>query len=110
MNCFADSPRSSFSAGMLRKNHSNVSLSDLAAVMSDEGSAARQPTDLAKFLEHVKVGSTTPHAILIDASTSFEVAKFHPSWLKQGAHVVTANKRALADSLELYNSVFNAVR
>ena len=31
-------------------------------------------------------------------------------WLKNGAHVVTANKRALSNSLELYNSIYSAMR
>jgi homoserine dehydrogenase len=61
------------------------------------------------FLDHVVVGST-PHTIIIDATTSFDIASLHPLWLKRGAHVVTANKRALSNSLELYNSVYSAVR
>ena len=44
------------------------------------------------------------------ATVGFEVASLHPMWLKNGAHVVTANKRALSNSLELYNSVYSAMR
>jgi bifunctional aspartokinase / homoserine dehydrogenase 1 len=53
---------------------------------------------------------STPHLIIIDASTDFGIAALHPHWLKSGAHVVTANKRAISSSLELYNAVYSAVR
>ena len=39
MNCFLDSPRSTFSK--VRKNHSNVSLSDVETVMSDPTSEGK---------------------------------------------------------------------
>lgn len=68
-----------------------------------------EPADLAAFLQHLKGGST-PHAIVIDATPSHGVARLHPLWLRQGCHVVTANKRALADGIDLYNGIFNAAR
>eukprot|EP01036_Dinobryon_divergens_P033744 gene33744-43607_t len=93
----------------LRAVHSAFWLSSMhisiGVMMSDECSGNKEPSDLAKFFDFVKTGSTTPHTIIIDASTSFDVASMHPIWLKNGAHVVTANKRALSNSLELYNSV-----
>jgi aspartokinase/homoserine dehydrogenase 1 len=48
--------------------------------------------------------------IIIDASTAHGIAALHPYWLRSGAHVVTANKRAISSSLDLYNSVYSAVR
>lgn len=48
--------------------------------------------------------------IIIDATTDFGIAGLHPHWLRSGAHVVTANKRAISSSLELYNAVYSAVR
>ena len=48
--------------------------------------------------------------IIVDASTSGAIADLHPFWLTNGAHVVTANKRAISSSIALYNSVYAAVR
>jgi homoserine dehydrogenase len=115
----------------LRKQHNNVSLSEIESVLSKTtqsstttaassfsssssttsySSEIKQPADLEKFLEHIRARSVTPHTILIDTSTSHEVASLHPIWLRDGAHVVTANKRALASSLELYNAIYSEVR
>ena len=67
------------------------------------------PVDLGLFADHIK-NAATPHTIIIDCSNSDAVALLHPSWLYKGSHVVTANNRALACSLELYNQVFAAAR
>jgi hypothetical protein len=39
-------------------------------MMNDKDCGNKEPTDLAKFFDFVKTGSTTPHTIIIDASTS----------------------------------------
>ena len=92
----------------VRKSHSNVSLDDLAKTMAEDGDE-KLDTDLEKFLKHL-IDGPTPHSIIIDASTSHDVANLHPSWLHHGCHVVTANKRAIGSSLELYNEIFGAMR
>jgi homoserine dehydrogenase len=48
--------------------------------------------------------------VIVDASTSFDVSAKHPEWLRARAHIVTANKRALSSSLDLYNALFSEVR
>lgn len=107
-----ESPRSTGSNKMIkmRRNSSNTALSDMQTLLTDPSSGHKEPTDLNKFFEYVKTSSTTPHTIIIDASTSYEVAELHPTWLLHGAHVVTANKRALSNSLSLYNMVYSAMR
>lgn len=111
---------SNISAGInvenVKKSLSNVSLADLENAMSDEDidnssdeTTRKRITDLEVFLQHLKSGST-PHSIIIDASTSDVVAQSHPKWLRMGCHVVTANKRALSKDLDLYNAVLSAAR
>lgn len=56
----------------------------------------------------VSVGPSLP--VIVDATTSFDVSAMHPAWLRARAHIVTANKRALSSSLELYNALFSEVR
>ena len=80
-------------------NHSNI----------NDDSEDIKPANIEEFFNHIKSGNT-PHAIIIDASTSDVVANLHPKWLNGEVHIVTANKRAIATSLELYNSVYSAVR
>lgn len=102
-------------SNLIRRNSSLNSLHELEEALcgacgSFDGSPdGKANTDLEEFLEHLKSGPT-PHNIIIDASTSSEVAALHPSWLLARTHVVTANKRALSSSLELYNALIAAKR
>lgn len=97
---------------MMRKNSSLNSMQELEQALCCGGSSSdhdKKDTDLELFLEHIKSGPT-PHSIIVDASSSFQVAEQHPSWLLARAHVVTANKLALSANLDLYNSLFSALR
>ena len=89
---------------------SEESFNALEGVLKGEGnSVKRTPTDLEAFTNHIKNGPT-PHFILIDCTNSQLVADQHPAWLRKGSHIVTANKRGLSNSLDLYNNIFAAVR
>ena len=92
----------------LKKTFSNVSYRDITQYMDSDGTEMSLAHN-DDFIEHLQAGST-PHMIIIDASTSQDVAKLHPKWLKDGVHIVTANKRAVSSSIDLYNAVYSAVR
>lgn len=109
----------------VKKSRSNLSLKELDVEFSTSPSpvATRTTTpvpndtvtdevvdsNLSRFLEHLQ-GGTIPHTILIDATTSHTIASYHPQWLKQGFHIVTANKRAMAsNTLPLYESLLEAI-
>lgn len=112
MRFFQPQPRgtgiSTGTEGALRKSHSNVSLRDLEVAMAADADG-QQAADLDALFAHL-LNAHSPHTIVIDATTSEEVAARHPLWLRAGAHVVTANKRALSASLDLYNAVYAAAR
>jgi aspartokinase/homoserine dehydrogenase 1 len=55
--------------------------------------AATEPTDLARFAQHVHADHL-PHAIIVDCSASAAVAAHYGDWLAAGIHVVTPNKKA----------------
>ena len=97
----------------MRKSYSNISMSELetTAKLGNHGTAGgkKMETNLSLLLNHL-LSSSTPHTIMIDTSTSHEVAALHPIWLRAGCHVVTANKRAISSALELYKNVFAAAR
>ncbi len=101
-----DSPRT------LTRSHSNMSLLDVEIAMTEsstEDSLDVKRGDLTTFFDHMCDGPT-PHLIIIDATTSEQVAKMHPEWLLKGAHIVTANRRAISSDLSLYNRVYKAAR
>jgi aspartokinase/homoserine dehydrogenase 1 len=71
--------------------------------------ADSEPADLAKFAQHVHADHL-PHAIIIDCSSSAEVAARYPAWLASGIHIVTPNKKANSADLEFYARLHEARR
>jgi bifunctional aspartokinase / homoserine dehydrogenase 1 len=65
--------------------------------------------DLTEFAEHVHADHL-PHAIIIDCSSSADVAARYPSWLASGIHIVTPNKKANSADLEFYARLHEARR
>ena len=76
---------------------------------SSRASVQTNPTDMDAFFKYINDGAN-PNVIMIDCTTSAAIANLHPHWLRNGAHVVTANKRAISSSLELYNDIFAAAK
>mmetsp|Transcript_13662 Transcript_13662/g.22791 ORF Transcript_13662/g.22791 Transcript_13662/m.22791 type:complete len:919 (+) Transcript_13662:124-2880(+) len=102
------SSAASLHSDAVRKSESHRSLQELEIAMS-ETSDDKLDTDLDVFLQHIK-GGPTPHTIMVDVSSSYEVGERHPSWLAARSHIVTANKRALSAGLGLYNELNEQVR
>jgi aspartokinase/homoserine dehydrogenase 1 len=67
------------------------------------------PTDLKKFVEHVRV-DYLPHTVLLDCTASSEVASHYPEWLEAGIHIVTPNKKANSADLAFYRRLREARR
>jgi aspartokinase/homoserine dehydrogenase 1 len=58
-----------------------------------DGIAERsESADLVRFAEHVHADHL-PHAVIIDCTASADVASRYPTWLADGIHVVTPNKK-----------------
>lgn len=68
-----------------------------------------EAADLTKFAQHVHADHL-PHAIIIDCSSSAEVAARYPEWLARGIHIVTPNKKANSADLDLYARLHEARR
>jgi aspartokinase/homoserine dehydrogenase 1 len=58
-------------------------------------------TDLDAFAAHVQADHI-PHAVIVDCTSSEEVARRYPDWLERGIHVVTPNKKASTGSMDFY--------
>jgi homoserine dehydrogenase len=62
------------------------------------------PNDLVTYLS-----SAAGKAILVDNTSSQDIANAYPSFLRSGISVVTASKKAFSGSLQLWNDIFSAV-
>ena len=58
------------------------------AFLDDADGPGKSPVNMTTFLEHLQ-NASTPHVIIVDASTSQDIAELHPFWLTSGAHVVS---------------------
>lgn len=52
-----------------------------------------KPADLEVFVSHIQADHL-PHCVLIDCTSSEQVAARYPEWLSRGIHVITPNKKA----------------
>ena len=58
------------------------------------------------FAQHIKT-PYTPHAVIIEATADEKIISFYESWLKNGIHVITPNKKANTKSQVFYDSLRN---
>jgi bifunctional aspartokinase / homoserine dehydrogenase 1 len=75
----------------------------------DAFSTHNETADLTQFAQHVHADHL-PHAIIIDCSSSADVAARYPAWLASGVHIVTPNKKANSADLEFYGRLHDARR
>jgi aspartokinase/homoserine dehydrogenase 1 len=75
----------------------------------DAFSTHGESPDLTKFAQHIHADHL-PHAIIIDCTSSADVAARYPSWLASGIHIVTPNKKANSADLEFYARLHDARR
>ncbi len=57
--------------------------------------------DLEAFVGHVHA-DYLPHAVIIDCTSSDELAGHYAAWLERGIHVITPNKKANSGAFETY--------
>jgi aspartokinase/homoserine dehydrogenase 1 len=73
--------------------------------LDDEGVTV----DLEHLARHVRADHL-PHAVIVDCSASDDVVNSYASWLRQGIHVVTPNKRAASGSLARWRAIQAAAK
>ena len=86
---------------LYNSQYSSVNPSDL---QSSSSKLLSVPDDLITYLS-----SAPGKAILVDNTSSQDVANAYPSFLRRGISVVTPNKKAFSSSLQLWNDIFSAV-
>lgn len=73
-------------------------------ILSEDWKAGAESIDLDRFVKHV-VADHLPHSVLIDCSSSDELADKYAGWMEQGAHIVTPNKKAGSGPLSRYQMI-----
>ena len=69
---------------------------------------ANEAVDLSmeEFINHI--GATYfPHSLLVDCTTSSQLAENYVSWLERGIHVITPNKKAGTTNYAYYRSLLD---
>ena len=67
----------------------------------DEGNTAM---DFAAFESHVHADHM-PHAVIIDCTSSDDVARRYADWLRKGIHIITPNKKAFSGPQSEYEAL-----
>jgi aspartokinase/homoserine dehydrogenase 1 len=75
----------------------------------DELSESATTADLESFINHVNADHL-PHAVLIDATASADLATHYESWLSKGINIITPNKKSNAGPLAAYRSLRETAR
>lgn len=68
-----------------------------------------EPMSLIGFADHIQ-SSSLPHAVICDCTASDLVSEFYETWLRQGIHIITPNKKANSGPLAYYNLMREAQR
>jgi len=76
---------------------------DLSA-WRDALAASTTPMDFAALEKHVHADHL-PHSVIIDCTSSEDVARRYAGWLRKGIHVVTPNKKAFSGTYDYYGEL-----
>jgi len=68
---------------------------------------SNETSNLDAFVKHVHA-DYLPHSVIIDCTSSNEIASKYADWLQQGIHVITPNKKANTFPFEQYQTLRNA--
>ncbi|KTD61285.1 bifunctional aspartate kinase/homoserine dehydrogenase I [Legionella shakespearei] len=93
-------------------NSKSMLLYDTAFDLYDwQASMATDSTgkNIKDFIHHV-ASPEIPHAVIIDCTSSADVAKQYQSFIDQGCHIVTPNKKANSSDLEEYKKLKSHVQ
>ena len=67
------------------------------------------PKNMETFLTHVS-SLEIPHAVIVDCTSSAEIASHYEDMLRQGCHIVTPNKKANSSDLLAYKKLVSSVK
>lgn len=72
-------------------------------------SNSTEKADVKSLTERLKALVTpTDKVVVVDNTSSDDIASLYPLWLSSGLHVITPNKKAFSGSYSLYEAILNA--
>ena len=80
-----------------------ISLTNWKSDLETKGSTL----SMSDFVKHIHA-DYLPHAVLIDCTSNQEIANQYPTWLAQGIHIITPNKKANSGSMTDYKKIRSA--
>jgi bifunctional aspartokinase / homoserine dehydrogenase 1 len=89
-------------------NSKNMLLAEPCSLDEHRLEQEGESLDWEKFCKHIKPDHI-PHGVILDCTASSEVGELYPKWLKQGIHIVTPNKKANSEGMQLYNELRDIV-
>jgi bifunctional aspartokinase / homoserine dehydrogenase 1 len=93
--------------GIASSTHMQLWDDNFTDSLSEQWKEHATTVDLDLFRTHIQTDSL-PHAVIIDCTASDHIAAHTPSWLENGVHVVTPNKKAASGPLALIRQLDNA--
>ncbi|OEU12343.1 aspartate kinase [Fragilariopsis cylindrus CCMP1102] len=89
----------------LKNHHGDDSIS-LSAIREFINPSLTDEQSRISFDEHATgVRDDCAHHVLFDCTNDVEASRFHPKWLLQGVHVVTANNTGISGSKEIRDDI-----
>lgn len=89
--------------------HSNYTPLDISSAISQlQANSVGAPPALPKVVEYLASVPSGSKAVLIDNTSSQDVAESYPAFLSRGVSVVTPNKKAFSGSYKLWQDIFGA--
>lgn len=88
----------------MRLDERRIDLADWRGQLQDA-----PPFDIDEFLDHVQTDAL-PHTVIVDCTSSEDLAHRYVGWLRRGIHVVTPNKKAGSSDLAYYDELRRASR
>jgi homoserine dehydrogenase len=80
-------------------SYSPLNLSSWKIVLNTKGTAS----NLTSFINYLS--ETTTPSIVIDNTSSQEIANAYPLFIEKGLHIITPNKKAFSGDPKLYNEI-----
>ena len=89
----------------MRLSHDGCDVDDGAGL--EDGGDGVQPADLDALTKFM-VESYNGNRVIVDCTSSQEIADMYSTWLGKGIHIVSANKKTGSGALDYYQEVQNA--
>ncbi|KAK4232434.1 putative homoserine dehydrogenase [Podospora fimiseda] len=88
---------------LYNENHAAISFDNVTSTLASSSQAPLAPSKLVNYL-----ASASSKTVLVDNTSSQDVADAYPLFLSNGISIVTPNKKAFSGSYKLWQDIFNA--